>query len=96
MGLEYGMIVGICINLVFILVTSARPYLVFEMGKASDMQVLTVEVHSDLKYSAAEYLKDRIYKFVLLHPEVDIVLIKGEEIFSIDSTVGMVGFRFLI
>lgn len=86
------MILGIGVNLAFILVNSARPYVLFEMEKVSDMQILTVDVHSDLKYSAAEYLKDRIFSYVVSHPEVDVVIIKGEEIFSIDSTVGLVGY----
>ncbi|KAL5274003.1 SLC26A11.2 family protein [Megaselia abdita] len=92
LGLEYGMILGIGVNLMFILITSARPYVLFELVKVADMQVLTVEVHSDLKYSAAEYLKDRIFSYVVEHPEIDIVILKGEEIFSIDSTVGLVRF----
>lgn len=84
------MILGIGVNLVFILITSARPYMIFEKDKVSDMQVLTVEVHSDLKYSAAEYLKDSIFKYVVENPEIDLVILKGEEIYSIDSTVGLV------
>lgn len=96
LGLEYGMILGIGVNLIFILITSARPYVLFEMEKVSHMEVLTVAVHSDLKYSAAEYLKDLIFSYVVRHPELDIVVLKGEEIFSIDSTVGLVGFgRFI-
>lgn len=91
LGLEYGMILGIGVNLVFILITSARPHVVFETEKVADMQVLVVEVHSDLKYSAAEYLKDMIFRYVVVHPEIDIVILQGEEVFSIDSTVGLVG-----
>lgn len=92
LGLEYGMMIGIVTNLIFILVASARPYMSFEMikTKESDTQVLIVEIHGDLKYSAAEYLKDRIFKYVRSRDEVDLVILKGEEIFYIDSTVAFV------
>lgn len=89
------MILGIGINLIFILITSAKPYVLFNMEKVADLQVLTVDVHSDLKYSAAEYLKDRIFSYVVKHPEIDVVILKGDEIFSIDSTVGLVSFGYV-
>lgn len=95
LGLEYGMILGIGINLVFILIPSARPYMTFEIDKVSDMQVLTVGVHSDLKYSAAEYLKDTIFRYVVQNPEIDIVILQGDGIFSIDSTVGLVDIWYI-
>lgn len=74
----------------FILIASARPKMVFEIEKISDQKILTIEIHSDLKYASAEYLKDKIFEYVLKNKEIDIVVLQGKEIFCIDSTVGFV------
>lgn len=91
-SLEYGMVCGILVNVVFILYKSARPKIIITRDKINSLQIATVEVRENLCYSSAEYLKCKIVKFVNTHGEgnINLVVIKGEEITNIDCTVGLV------
>ncbi|KAL5280060.1 SLC26A11.2 family protein [Megaselia abdita] len=90
LGLEYGILVGIGLNLVFIMFASVRPHVDIILEKVNGIGVAYVELRDDLRYSSAEFLKDRIMKFVNKNSEVQIVVIGGENIYEIDSTVGLV------
>ncbi|XP_055918098.1 sodium-independent sulfate anion transporter isoform X2 [Eupeodes corollae] len=89
-SLEYGILCGVGVNLVFVLYASARPKIVISVQKISGIEVGVVNVFSNLKYSSAEYLRSKVIKFVNEHfGRVSVVIICGEEIFSIDSTVAV-------
>lgn len=90
MGLEYGMIVGVGFNLIFILYHSARPRVLIHSYSVAGIDVAIVQSHDDLKYSAAEFLKEKVIDFVRINNNTKIVLLDGSEVFSIDSTVAMV------
>ncbi|XP_055851407.1 sodium-independent sulfate anion transporter [Episyrphus balteatus] len=89
-SLEYGILCGVALNLVFVLYASARPKITISVQKISGVEVAVVQVFSNLKYSSAEYLRSKVIKFVNEQfGRVAVVIISGEEIFSIDSTVAV-------
>uniref|UniRef100_A0A1I8N9R7 STAS domain-containing protein n=1 Tax=Musca domestica TaxID=7370 RepID=A0A1I8N9R7_MUSDO len=90
-SLEYGMVCGIAVNAIFILYKSARPKIQIHLEKINSTPVAIVEVQENLCYSSAEYLKSKLIKFVAIQGDgiVKLVVIKGEEITNIDSTVAM-------
>lgn len=89
-SLEYGILCGVGLNLVFVLYASARPKITISVQKISGIEVGVVQVFSNLKYSSAEYLRSKVIKFVNEQfGRVAVVIICGEEIFSIDSTVAV-------
>lgn len=94
LGLEYGMIVGVGFNLIFILNQSARPIVTIHLESVAGYDVVVVKSHDDLKYASAEFIKDKIDNFFQKNP-TKVVLLDGVEIFSIDSTVAMVKFSNL-
>lgn len=96
LGLEYGILVGIGINLIFVMYASVRPHVSIELEKVSGTLVAYVELRDDLRYSSAEYLKERIIKFVEKNSSLKIVVIGGANIYDIDSTVGLVSIFSLI
>ncbi|KAH8316697.1 hypothetical protein KR067_013525 [Drosophila pandora] len=89
-SLEYGILCGIGANLVYILYSSARPHVDITLEKINGHEVCLVDVKQKLDYASAEYLKEKVVRF-LNHQngETQLVIIKGEEINSIDYTVAM-------
>ncbi|XP_061387889.1 sodium-independent sulfate anion transporter [Musca vetustissima] len=90
-SLEYGMVCGIAVNAVFILYKSARPQIQIDLEKINGLAVGIVQVKENLCYSSAEYLKSKLIKFVATQGDgvVKMVIVKGDEITNIDSTVAM-------
>lgn len=89
-SLEYGILCGVAVNLVFVLYASARPKITISVQKISSIEVGVVHVFSNLKYSSAEYLRSKVIKFVNeQYGRVAVVIVCGQEIFSIDSTVAV-------
>ncbi|XP_017469311.1 PREDICTED: sodium-independent sulfate anion transporter-like [Rhagoletis zephyria] len=89
--LEYGMVCGIVVNMLFILYKSSRPKIVIRKEKLQkDTEVAVVDVQENLTYSSAEYLKSKVIKYITMHGEhIKMVVIRGEEIFTIDTTVAL-------
>ncbi|EDV54971.1 sodium-independent sulfate anion transporter [Drosophila erecta] len=89
-SLEYGILCGIAANMVYILYSSARPHVDIKLEKINGHEVSVVDVKQKLDYASAEYLKEKVVRF-LNHQngETQLVVIKGEEINSIDYTVAM-------
>ncbi|XP_036322646.1 sodium-independent sulfate anion transporter [Rhagoletis pomonella] len=89
--LEYGMVCGIVVNMLFILYKSSRPKIVIKKEKLQkDTEVAVVDVQENLTYSSAEYLKSKVIKYKTMHGEdIKMVVIRGEEIFTIDTTVAL-------
>jgi len=90
-SLEYGIICGIFANLLFILYNSARPKISINIEKINNEQICLVTVHENLVYSSAEYLKAKVVKFITTQNDsnIKLVIINGEAINNIDSTVAL-------
>ncbi|XP_011182576.1 sodium-independent sulfate anion transporter [Zeugodacus cucurbitae] len=89
--LEYGMVCGIVVNILFILYKSARPTIIItEETLPKDTEIAIVDIQENLSYSSAEYLKSKVVKYISAHSEkIEKVVIRGEEIHTIDSTVAL-------
>ncbi|XP_022226969.2 sodium-independent sulfate anion transporter [Drosophila obscura] len=89
-SLEYGILCGIAANLVYILYSSARPQVYVRLEKINGHEVSLVDVKQKLDYASAEYLKEKVIRFLnQQNGQTRLVVIKGEEINSIDYTVAM-------
>lgn len=110
--LEYGMVCGIVVSILFILYKSARPTIIITKEKVcceivetkvqkslchliliqllKDIEIALVDIQENLSYSSAEYLKSKVVKYISAHSEIGKVVIRGEEIHTIDSTVALV------
>ncbi|XP_037715874.1 sodium-independent sulfate anion transporter [Drosophila subpulchrella] len=89
-SLEYGILCGIAANMVYILYSSARPHIDIKLEKINGHEVSMVDVKQKLDYASAEYLKEKVVRFLNnQNGETQLVVIKGEEINSIDYTVAM-------
>lgn len=90
-SLEYGILCGIAANMVYILYSSARPQVDIRLEKVNGHEVALVDVKQKLDYASAEYLKEKVVRFLnQQNGETQLVVIRGEEINSIDYTVAMV------
>ncbi|XP_067625860.1 sodium-independent sulfate anion transporter isoform X2 [Eurosta solidaginis] len=88
--LEYGIACGIVLNMLFILYKSARPNIIITTERVENVDIAVVDVQKNLSYASAEYLKTRIMKHIIAHEHaIKKVVIKGDEIFGIDSTVAL-------
>ncbi|XP_016976171.1 sodium-independent sulfate anion transporter [Drosophila rhopaloa] len=89
-SLEYGILCGIAANMVYILYSSARPHVDIKLEKINGHEVSVVDVKQKLDYASAEYLKEKVVRFLnSQNGETQLVVIRGEEINSIDYTVAM-------
>lgn len=91
LGLEYGILVGIVINIFFTLYSTSRPKISFEVEKVNDREVLVVTPKQSLIYSSAEYFKTLLFKKSNEeYSDAQVVIINGAYISSIDATVAKV------
>ncbi|XP_050297998.1 sodium-independent sulfate anion transporter-like isoform X2 [Anthonomus grandis grandis] len=85
LSLEYGIIIGIAANLVFVLYDSARPKLYIETTVFQDRTVYIVQPKVALYFTCSEYLREHILK--KCPGENTVVVIDGEFVRNIDGTV---------
>lgn len=95
-SLEYGILVGVGVNLLFIVYASSRPQIRIEELTVGSHQVLLVEPDRSLPFSAAEYLKLKIMKKALDLPEVNIIVLSGRYVKTIDVTLAEVCIKIII
>ncbi|EDW58383.1 sodium-independent sulfate anion transporter [Drosophila virilis] len=89
-SLEYGMLVGMAINALFILGKSMTPQFQLETQKHNGLELCLAELKGDVDYTAAEYLKTTTVAHVTEQTDtVRLMIIKGPEIRSIDATVAL-------
>ncbi|XP_053667788.1 sodium-independent sulfate anion transporter-like [Anopheles marshallii] len=89
LGLEYGMLVGIGVNVCIILQQISRPIVVPVRLTIDGTDVLILQPDQSLVYSSAEYLKYHVLKQANKYPDAIIVL-DGSHISSLDTTVAKV------
>lgn len=88
LGLEYGILCGVGINLLSILYTTSRPNTVVRLCNVSNRDILLITPRQNLLYSAAEHFRLTILESSLSYNEsTNLIIINGEFINSIDSTV---------
>nr|XP_024214091.1 sodium-independent sulfate anion transporter isoform X3 [Halyomorpha halys] len=93
LGLEYGMIVGITVNLLFILYNTARPSVTLQwvwdthVTQVNDTEVLLVTPTQSLVFPASDYFREVIVGTSLTRGVPPKVIIDGTHIQYIDSTM---------
>lgn len=87
-GLEYGILIGVATNLLFVLYPSARPPVKIEERKIITYDVYIVTPTKNLLFPSAEYVREKIMKKCTLRSSV--VVINCEHLNSIDATVAKV------
>ncbi|XP_015838375.2 sodium-independent sulfate anion transporter isoform X2 [Tribolium castaneum] len=85
-SLEYGILIGIGVNLLFVLYASARPKLTITKEKISDSrgEVFVITPKDTLYFPAAEHLRDVV---LTCEGENATVVVSGREIRNVDVTV---------
>ncbi|XP_055691983.1 sodium-independent sulfate anion transporter-like isoform X2 [Lutzomyia longipalpis] len=90
LGLEYGIVIGVGVNLLFVLYTTARPNTTRDVCKIIDTEILVVSPDQSLVFSAAEHFKYKVLKYAVNAPDaVSLIVINGHYVQSIDVTVAM-------
>lgn len=88
LGLEFGILVGIGINILFTLYNTSRPKISYKLEKVGEHDILVITPNQNLIYSSAEYFRSSISKKTLIdHPNVKLIVINGAFVSSIDTTV---------
>ncbi|XP_033611674.1 sodium-independent sulfate anion transporter-like isoform X4 [Cryptotermes secundus] len=86
-GLDCGMLIGIAVNLMFILYNSARPKVKVRSLTIETEEVLLVTPEQGLVFPAAEYIRDVVFRYCLTKESNVIVVLEGTNVHHIDSTV---------
>lgn len=90
-GLEYGILIGLGSNLIFILYISARPAVTIEKRKLQHCDVFVATPCRSMQYTSAEFVREKIMR-ECSEPNT-VVVLDGKYIKSIDSTVAKVGYK---
>ncbi|KAK0169011.1 hypothetical protein PV327_002762 [Microctonus hyperodae] len=93
-SLEYGMVIGIVLNLILLLYFAARPGLSIEVKEIDEMTVLFVTPEQSLSFPAAEYLRDTVMDWCDRKTATIPVIVDGRYVHRIDATVAK-NFRLL-
>ena len=86
-GVDYGIMVGIVMNLLFILQKTARPSIKCEVVKLGSRSLLVVTPDQSLFFSLTEHLRNKITKSIFNNDQVETVVTDGHYIHHLDSTV---------
>lgn len=86
-GVDYGIIVGIIMNLLFILQKTARPSIKCDIVKMDNRFLLVVTPDQSLYFSSTEHLRNKITKSIHTNDLVEFVVIDGHYIHHLDATV---------
>ncbi|XP_033211219.1 sodium-independent sulfate anion transporter-like isoform X2 [Belonocnema kinseyi] len=87
LGLEYGMLAGIAVNLALLLYFTARPGLVIEERNVDGSMILFVLPKQSLSFPAAEYLREQVMSRCDGRKETIPVVLDGRNVTRIDATV---------
>lgn len=61
-GLDYGIVIGIVVNMAFVLYASARPTINAQYTKVSNQTILLISPDQSLVFSSAEHLRHKVLK----------------------------------
>nr|CAD7461871.1 unnamed protein product [Timema tahoe] len=87
-GLEYGILLGVGVNLVFILYESARPSVTRKELTINGNNVLLVRPENGLVFPAAEYIRDIIVRSCSQDEQLDVtIVVDGTHVFTVDATM---------
>ncbi|XP_060521728.1 sodium-independent sulfate anion transporter-like [Cylas formicarius] len=84
-SLEYGILIGIGTNMLFILYDSARPRLYIEKSIIVDNKVYIVQPKVALHFTSSEYLRQEILKDCIGDDAT--VVVDGKYVTSVDATI---------
>ncbi|KAL1392777.1 hypothetical protein pipiens_012238 [Culex pipiens pipiens] len=90
LGLDYGILIGTAINCCFLLYLISAPTITMESVLLdSSCHTLLVRPATDLTFSSAEYLRDRIMRAVTeaYDAPIDVVVLDGAGVNFVDTTV---------
>lgn len=91
LGLEYGILVGVGVNIVFILYSTARPKIGTAIEMVYDENILIVTPDQSLVFSASEHVKEKILKYINRNTDtVKTIVIDGHYVNTVDITVAKV------
>lgn len=88
LSLEYGIIIGIGTNLLFVLYSTARPPVSIHFEKLTKSEVCIITPSRNLHFPAAEFLNETVMKSCT--NENYTVVIDGKYMSDVDSTVAKV------
>ncbi|XP_049801095.1 sodium-independent sulfate anion transporter-like [Schistocerca nitens] len=88
-GLELGMVIGVGVNLIFILYDAARPKIIVKERSVFDMNVLLVAPQQNLMFPGAEYIREEVVQ-MCSESQPAVVIIDGAKVKWIDATVAKV------
>lgn len=89
MGLGFGILVAVGLNLVYILKQSTRLNMTTELMERSSTRILLVTPYQDLFFASAEFMRSTILKFTHLYEMVDWIVINGQHVPQIDGTMAV-------
>lgn len=87
LGLEYGILCGVAVNVVFILYSTSRPNADINVISVKGKEVLFITPDQTLIYSAAEYIRSIILKSALKSKSTNLIVVNGAFVHTIDVTV---------
>nr|XP_049463847.1 sodium-independent sulfate anion transporter-like isoform X1 [Anopheles coluzzii] len=90
LGLEYGMLIGIALNICFVLYMTSRPNIDQALLRTSSgIEAMVVKPDQSLIYSSIEYLKHEVVKRTD-KTQVTTVIIDGSNVSYVDSTAAKI------
>lgn len=87
LGLDLGIIVGVGLNLVFILQKTARPKISYDHKVLGTQEILLVTPDQSLCFSSSEYFRSYLTKLAHNYSSVEWIVINGQHISHVDATV---------
>lgn len=87
LGLEFGIVIGIASNILFVLYNTSRPDVTCELVNVGAQEVILVTPDQSLFFSAAEYVKYKVLKAVVTHSSTRLVVLNGHYVNHMDATM---------
>lgn len=89
LSIEFGILIGIGINIAFVLYNIARPNVLVYNRKVLDQEMLVLLPDQCLTFSSSDHIKSKVLKYVNRNTS-SIIIIDGRYVRSIDTTVAKV------
>lgn len=92
LGLEYGILIGVALNIVYVLYSTSRPNMEIYVKSVHNQDILMVTPDQSLVFSSAENVKYKILKTALNNDNINFIIVNGQYVQTIDATVAKVKF----